>query len=469
MKRNRSGETTTRGREREQADGVHATPRTRKLVALALAVFALAFCVRLLTLNDARDEVWKVQTVVAAGYRRDARALVSDGFTSLFRRASPLASPDSLGHPPGYPIFQASVFKLFGESDAALQLAQIACDALAAALLFLIAAELLSLPAATVAGALAALSPQFAWNSVLLLPDTLAVLPVLAAVYCIARASRRPHLMWFVAAGALAGVSCWLRANALLLAPFLAVSIMFLFERGRRLRFAAAIMCGALAVVGVLTVRNAIVFRHFIPVSLGAGQTLLEGIADYDEAGRFGVPATDNGIMRQEAEAFARPDYNETLLGPDGIARERRRLRRGFAIIRSHPFWFASVMLRRAASMLRLERAQRVAVTSPLTQPHRALILTAQRLLITALVLPLAIYGVVILARRRERRALALLLVVPVYYLTVQSAVHTEYRYVLAVNHSLFALAAVAITTLAALARSLFDSRPRRTRAQELG
>lgn len=453
------------------------TTTRRRFVACALAVFAVAFCVRLLTWRETRLEVGKVQTVVTASYKRDARLLVDDGFASLFNRQSPLAQPDSLGHPPGYALLVALIFKTFGESDAGLQFFQITCDALSAVVLFLIVAELLNLPIALIAGLCAALSPQLAWNSVLLLPDSLAVLPVLCATYLIARTMNRERderqadfdarrsdssatkshatrssLVAMLASGALVGVSCWLRANALLLAPLLAVFVFLLSDRARRLRLAATLVVGAALVVGVLTVRNAVVFRSFVPVSLGAGQTLLEGIGDYDRARRFGIPATDDEIMRQEADAANRPQYRDSLLGPDGIARERQRLRRGFSVVRAHPVWFASVMLRRAASMLRLERARRVS-----DQTGVGII---QRLFITALFLPLALAGAFLLARsRRRRRALALLVAVPAYYLCVQSIFHTEYRYTLALTYFLFALAAVALSTFVSLMRRRLSRR----------
>ena len=60
--------------------------------------------------------------------------------------------------------------------------------------------------------------------------------------------------------------------------------------------------------------------------------------------------------------------------------------------------------------------------------------------------LPLAIIGLGLLIVRRARRALIILSVVPVYFFCVQSIVHTEYRYVLAVDYFLFALAAVTIS-----------------------
>jgi hypothetical protein len=574
-----------------------------------LLVFALAFGVRALTWQDSRGEADKVQSAVTANYKHFARLLAEEGVGGFYSTSSGLADPDTLGHPPGYPVLLA----LTGLSDSRARLLQIAADSLAAVLLMLIAAELLPRGAALLAGVLAALAPQFAWNSVLLLPDTLAALPVLAAVYCLARCLKGPRARLFVAAGALVGLSCWLRANALLLAPFLAAFVFFLWGRGRAgARHALAVLAGAVLVVAPLTLRNAVVFGAFIPVSLGAGQTLLEGIADYDSAGRFGIPATDLGIMRQEAEAAGRADYAETLFGPDALARDRARLSRGLGTVLRNPFWFLSVMARRGASMLKLERARHVSprpqVTSPAgpgegrlvwsaapselltsgevlrpgaeaeleegggrlrltgdeskqwpqfvtesagveagadyayelpltvvsgrvglvvatekeaavlassaaldaaeagpasetvrlpfvsesaarvrlilenrpsepprpsalvgpvglyrlgtssqlwTRWPRLVVSLAQKVFITAVMLPLALAGLAFAFREGRRLPLGVLLVVPAYYVCVQSALHTEYRYVLALQHFLFALAAYGLYRAAGLAFGL--------------
>jgi hypothetical protein len=245
---------------------------------------------------------------------------------------------------------------------------QIAADALAAVILFLIVVEFLPLSAGVIAGLLAAFSPQLAWNSVLLLPDSISVLPILLAIYLLTRAVKNPRLFMFILLGALIGVSCWLRANAMLLTLFLAAAVLLTFTR-KRWQFALAVICGTLLIVLPLTVRNAIVFHRFIPLSLGAGQTFLEGIADYDKQARFGVPNTDMGIMKQEADIYQRPDYYGTLFNPDGVERERARLSRGFAIVRSHPFWFAGVMAKRASSMVRLERSRLISSEPAITHP----------------------------------------------------------------------------------------------------
>ncbi|MBD0371905.1 MAG: glycosyltransferase family 39 protein [Pyrinomonadaceae bacterium] len=575
----------------------------RPFIIASLIVFLLAFGVRLLSLQDTRQEVGKIQTVVAGDYKRVASLLREGGAASFFDSSSPLGDPNTLGHPPGYSILLAVIYGTAGERDGVTQFIQITIDALCAVLIFAIVAELLSAGAGFIAGLLAALSPQFAWNSVLLLPDSLSVFPVLLAVLLLALAVRRPRLTTIFAVGALTGLSCWLRANALLLAPFLALACFLLFERGRRLSCAATLLAGAVLVIAPLTIRNAVVFRHFIPLSLGAGQTFLEGIADYDTEGRFGVPQTDMGIMKWEAENFNRPDYYGTLFNPDGVYRERMRLKRGLSIAGSHPVWFAGVMTRRAASMLRLERARLISteppvshsldvaaeaapawqnsaaelqaastlapqakatvlqdiqvmyltgddskyadqlvsapfelqkntdyvlllpvrmlrgrmsivvrsantthasviveteeMTPPEQQPDRLIQLpfvagsqesarlvianaasreansfiqlgtarlyalgaasntwtraprlfvnALQKLFITAVMLPLALFGLILLLRARAYRTLVILLVVPAYYLSIQSATHTEYRYVLSLHYFLFALAAVFI------------------------
>ncbi|MBA3765989.1 MAG: glycosyltransferase family 39 protein [Acidobacteria bacterium] len=592
-----------------QAASRKAPARRRQTIIIALVIFSVALGVRLLSWHDTRTDVWKVQTVVAEDYRHIARILREGGTGAFLSPSSPLANPNTLGHPPGYSILMALLFGVFGERDAAVQFFQILCDALAAVLVFLIVALLLPRSIAVIAGLLVALSPQFAWNSVLLLPDSLSVLPILLAIYCLARAYRRPSLPTVIAAGALIGLSCWLRANAMLLAPFMTLAIPLLFERGRRLRYGAALLGGTVLLIAPLTIRNAVVFGNFIPISLGAGQTLLEGISDYDDAQRFGIPDTDMGIMKWEAERYNRPDYYGTLFYPDGIKRERMRLAHGFKVIGSHPVWFLGVMARRGASMLRLERVRLISSEPPVTrsltltgetapvwsntpaellaggilrstqaraalmvgdvalqltgddsmygeqfssapiairkdtdyvfafpikveqgrmiinvlsaesfdtlsapvivetveakspeeQPvrviqmpfvsgratnqvrirfsngaskpappavqigparlfeigparyvwtryPRTIIRGVQKLFLTAIMLPLAIIGLILLARAGQRSAILILLIVPAYYLCVQSATHTEYRYVLAVHYFLFSMSAAALS-----------------------
>ena len=67
----------------------------------------------------------------------------------------------------------------------------------------------------------------------------------------------------------------------------------------------------------------------------------------------------------------------------------------------------------------------------------------------TAAMLPLVVAGVLLLGLARRGRALLLLLAVPAYYLCAQSALSTEYRYILAIHYFLFVIAAATVYSAA--------------------
>lgn len=333
--------------------------RKRSVIICGLIVLALG--VRFLTWQDNRRDIWKVQTSVTDGYKDSARQLASGDFR-LF--ASDI---NHMGHPPGYSILLAAIFKTLGESDTAIQVVQILFDCVAVVLVFLIAAELAPLGGAVLCGFLAAISPQFAYFPIVLLPDSLVVPPILLAIWLLIRDKKTPRLANFAIAGAFIGLSCWFRANALFLPFILALLTPLFVARGKRLHAAAALVAGALLTIAPITIKNAIVFRSFIPLSLGAGQTFLEGIADYDEAKRFNIPNTDLGLMRQEAEWYGNPEYAQLLFGRDGIKRDRMRIERGLAVVRSHPVWFAGVVAKRGLASTRLDPVPALRPASPVS------------------------------------------------------------------------------------------------------
>ena len=348
----------------------------RRTATACAAVFLAACGVRLFHLQDNRHSI--PFHGMTGEYKAHALTLVRGDFDGFLRGPDPPSDANVVKHPPGYPLLMAAVYKIFGVSDEPLQYVHILLDASAAVLVLLVAAEVFPFAAAALAGLLVALSPQLAYHSIAVVPDPLAAPPILLAALLLLRARdgrllrarAGGGLAGVAAAGALVGVSCLLRSNALLLPFFLAALAPLLFGRGLRLRRAATLLAAALAVIAPVTIRNAVVFRGFIPLSLSAGITLVEGIGVYDTEGRFGLPSTDYGVTRWEAQEFNRPDYLGTRFAPDGVERERHRVRRGLAVVAANPFWFSRVMLQRAASMPRLARVEvvsgRPAVTNPL-------------------------------------------------------------------------------------------------------
>jgi len=340
-------------------DSMDARPARTRLVAMCGCVFLIAFGVRLLIWQDNRVEIERGKTLttgLAKQYQREAQRMIDEGRVLFPRDFADAGDVRLIVHPPGYSILMAPILRAFDNSTNPLILVQTLGDALAAVVVLLIASELLPLAVALIGALLAALFPHSSYYAVRLSPDTLAALPILVAVFFVVRLSKRPNLVPAIVSGALIGLSCWLRANALLLAPFIAIAILLLVVRGQRLRCSIAFIAATLAVISPITIRNAILYRHFIPLSVGSGITLIEGIADYDREGRFGMPQTDRDAANKDVAWHGRPDYAGNLWSPDGIERDQARFARGFSVIRDNPGWFFGVMIRRAGFMLSYDK-----------------------------------------------------------------------------------------------------------------
>jgi hypothetical protein len=89
------------------------------------------------------------------------------------------------------------------------------------------------------------------------------------------------------------------------------------------------------------------------------------------------------------------------------------------------------------------------------TRYPRMLVKTVQKLFVTRYFLPLTILGVVILAVYRRKVALAVILTLPLYYLSSHAPIHFEYGYILPVYFFWFILAGLAIYWVALTVRSL--------------
>ena len=332
------------------------------LAAICAAIFSAGLGVRLLYWQDNAVDLSLTDTLsrnMALQYRREARLMLEEGRILFPRKQVDPGDARMIIHPPGYSMVMAASFKLFGETEPPLRVVQIISDAAAAVLVFFIAAELLPLTIAIIAASLMALSPHAAYYSLRLSPDSLAVLPILLAVYLVIKARPKPGLYTIAAAGVMLGLSCWLRANALLLAPVLAITMATLFERGNRLRFSTTLAAAAVIVISPITIRNWVVYHHLIPVALPVGVNLVQGIAEFDKEGRLGMPLSDPDVLARDVEWNNRPDYGGHMWTPDGIERDRVRFARGLDVIRSHPLWYLGTILRRAPFMASYNESRR--------------------------------------------------------------------------------------------------------------
>jgi hypothetical protein len=325
-----------------------------QLSLICSVIFFSALGVRLLTWQDKHVEIVAGQSSLSGvflRYQKVAQQMLQEG-RILYPREQPVSGDARLlAHPPGYSMLLAGISRFGADEYKGLWFVQIVCDAVSAFLIFLIALELLNCWVAMIAAMLVALSPHLAYYSLLLTPDSLAVPPILLSVYLVTKGLKRPRVTGMIMAGALIGISCWLTANAMLLSLFLGAAVFYLYGRDKRAKHAAILVGSTIAVISPLTIRNFIVFDRFIPISIQAGLSLVEGIGDYDKEGKFGMPDSDREARKKDAEWNGRPDYARSLWHPDGIDRDRTRLDRGLAVVRSNPGWFLGVMVRRAAFM----------------------------------------------------------------------------------------------------------------------
>jgi 4-amino-4-deoxy-L-arabinose transferase-like glycosyltransferase len=440
------------------------TPQRRTLI-IFLGLFVLAAAVRFVVWQNNQLATDEVQDLVTIMYQDDARILASGDIRTFLAGPDPPSNAVILTHPPGYPILMAPFYWL-PDTLLLFRLFQIMICSLGAGIVFLIAREFFGDGVSITAGVLVAVSPQLSYYSGMLLPDGLCTIPIVLAMLFLVRSVRMPRLRYAILCGLFLGLSCLLRSNAMLLGVFAAAAAMILMPREFRVKFPAVLLLTLIATVAPVTIRNAIVFKSFIPLSLGMGHMIVIGLADYDTTGSLGLPKTDEDETALDARRDGRPDYYGSLYTPDGVLREKERTRLGVSLIAEHPVWFLSVIVRRGFGLLRMERVPVIArerdekdITPPvlylLNRPLKAI----QSAFITAVILPLAILGLLLLLADREKRKVALLLtLVPMYYMAVQSLIYTEYRFVVAVPYFVFILAAVGIGFLAGKLAKLFGS-----------
>jgi dolichyl-phosphate-mannose-protein mannosyltransferase len=301
----------------------------RTIVIMCAVTFFTALGVRLLYLQDMRSEKLYGETLITnmvECYEYEAARMAKQG--GLLFPNEPVDPGDAriIRHPPGYSFLLVAIYggNPPDRSYALVKLIQIFCDSAAAVLVALIAAKLLVTSIAFISGLLVAFSPHLGYYSLWLSPDSLAAVPILIAVYLLIKTSKTPRLIPVISAGIMIGLSCWLRSNALLLAPFLLLLNLILFKpRGRAIYYSTVLILATILVILPLTIRNWVVFGRFIPLSLGAGITMLEGVAEYDKEGRFNLPRNDLEVGLREAETYGRPEYSRDLWRPDGVERDR--------------------------------------------------------------------------------------------------------------------------------------------------
>lgn len=460
----------------------------------ALLIFVISFSVKSLQAVDLEPVMHTAEqpgAVMSSDF--DSRAVsILAGQGILMPDNRDQSDTALLAHAPAYSIFLSAVYSLKGRSYFTVQLIQNLINSVSPILMFLIAGNLISWRVGIASGLLAAGSHHLAYYSNLILSDSLCALPILIAVYLLVKAGFRRHgSVWLYAlAGLMIGVSAWIRPNPMLMGIAFAVVLVVISGRRKRVFLNAIVLASvSFLTIAPITIRNYIVYREFVPIQIGVGLNLWEGLGDASD-GRFGA-RTDGEVILQEVALYDDPRYGESWASPDGIKRDRDRVRRSLDIIAEHPVWYIGTLFGRMGEMLKdtahaplvfrstdtklkealsisrsakqtrrkpdkrddpqVETIDRSALTigksiSWMRPPARAFQRVTKE---TGLLFMLA--GLAILLIGSRRRALVIL-IVPLYYFLFQSVMHTEFRYTLAMRYFLFVFAAIVWTLLLTVA-----------------
>jgi hypothetical protein len=447
--------------------------------AVALAIFLLSFVTKSLQAVDLAPVMYTIEQPFGGltdTYDMRAMSIIEgEGIIGPYdinpRRTVWIAQA------PGYAIFLSLVYILTSRDFYNVQLVQNLLNSVSPVLIFFIAGLLLGWRVGIAAGLLSAISHHLSYISNYILPDALSALPLLGGFLLLTLALRY-YRRWgvvyllFAFAGVMLGLAAWMRSQTMLLGVF-AVLLLTLTTKPRLLTLKRTLVMAAFSLLTIapITIKNYRVYNEFVPVNIGAGIVLWEGIADAS-GDKYGAVAIDEEVAKQDAEIYGVPRYAGAWSSPDGIMRDRDRIKRSLAIIKAHPVWYAGVMLKRAREMvkysahapliLKPQEAAALARTEPVKQGWEILLMesgdgslsigrrlaflrvplrTGQRLAKEAMqsFIWIGVIAVFFLSRRRAW----FLLSVPLYYFLFQGFFHTEFRYTLPMQYFVFTFAAV--------------------------
>lgn len=435
-------------------------------VLVLLFIVTIAFSVRALTANFLRahldDPGWFPSGIYGAFDQQAQNWL--DGRAPIFW-IDDASRTDAVVYPPGYPLWLALIYKFSGSrSPAVVQNVQWVLDSLSVLLIVGVGVTAFSWQVGLWSGGIAALWPLLASYGATPLADAPTSWIIIGAAWMLLLAAKRKSIAWAIGSGAMVGLSCWFRANAMFLVFFWAIAVLAFVQASwrRRLLLSAGMVLACVLLLAPIVIRNAIVFRAFVPTGLGAGTNLLEGMGETERGNReFGLPENDSDVLEQErAAASIPPGSRFELYYPDGIQRDRARTHRALQIIKQHPFWYAGTVLRRMAAVLKyagepngIYGSAGINVTSRKCLPPQSQggvigffvnALGMFQSVLRYLLLPLMLVGI-FFAQRWNGRLSILILAGVFYYLLIGSLIHTHIRYGLPMHALLTVFAGTAL------------------------
>lgn len=271
----------------------------------------------------------RIAAIGAAGFETlrfaDSRAYLGAARVLAETGGYPDRTDELFFRAPGYPVFLAAVTLGHTARVPQAKVAGAFAGSLAVLLLASISARLFgSRPIALATGAAAAVHPSFVLFATEIQSEAIFLPLLLASGLWLLASTDRPSTSLALGAGLMLAAAALVRPTALALAPLLLAP---LFERRYPLRarahLAGAAALGFAAALAPWTVRNALMFHEFIPVSDSGGHAFFDGNTEWTRrlyAARTRAEFEDL-VLQSDRDKRARL----AALGPEASASPGRR------------------------------------------------------------------------------------------------------------------------------------------------
>ncbi len=253
--------------------------------------------------------------------------------------------PQTAVRGPGYPLFVAGFYALFGHHVLPVYLMQILLDALTLLLLHRFALDMIGhARGAFIAAAFYALYPPFIQQAISLYSETLYGLLLLASLWVFWWATRRGQGRWFALCGLVLGLATLVRPVTLLFPIWLGACLWPMRRRVGIWRPTLVLIAFFVLVLTPWTMRNQRLFGTFVPVSTLSGLNFYQAHVGIDQADALRVRRPTEAISllrRQLAERGIPPDsLNEAQF-------DRAAQREALVLIAQHPARYFYLFLNR--------------------------------------------------------------------------------------------------------------------------
>ena len=355
----------------------------------------------------------------------------------MFAHIGDGASAPEVGFGPVYPAFLAAVYATVGHSIPAVRVAQAFLGALIVPLAWLLTMAAFGSAAAIACAWLVALSPPLVMYTGMVLTENLSVALLLASMTLILRAVRRGTAMAFVPAGVALGALILLREEMILLLPAFAGLVWWYGRPRPAWPGIAAFVIATLVCVGAWTVRNYVLFRQPILISVHGGEQLWISAKGWSEW------------------HFDDPELRRIVDGRSYVERNAAMQRDAIRIIMASPGQFLKYCFRR---MPMLWVSSHTTYIRGLTESFRwysdrgmytRIAIKAALFALQIALLSLAAWGAIVARPRTVSPLAAWMLAMPVVAITaVHFVIFATPRYQVPALPFVFAFAALAATRL---------------------